>query len=154
MKLVLTLIVVGSCLLSCSDYRQVTKRYQLPSSEGLVKFVENHDKEKNALFDATLTWISEAMHQESINLITEDNQQGIVTFTALAPVSGRQAPELCRYQLSMTISENRIDFHFKTMRLTDQFYPSRNQLKELKQYYQRLKSDILKFLEKATQAKS
>ncbi len=153
MQLKINLFIIACLISGCSGYMQETKRYQLPSSEGQVKFEEKVKGQKKELYSAALAWINEYFNQETLKLVKQDIDQGLIILTALAPVKGRTEQEYCRYQMRLIVNDELAKIHFKTLRLTDQFYPSQNNINELKQYYNQIKNDFKKALEQAVKKK-
>ena len=135
-------------LMGCSGYRQETKRYQMPSNEGRFVYVEkNNTGNAQEMFDKVFLWVRQHMNTETTSIEDKSRENGFLKINALAPVTGRFDEEYCRYEWTITITDIAGTSYFKTLRMTDQFYPSISNIKQLNKYYgqmqQLLKKNLL-----------
>ncbi len=133
----------------CAGYREETKRYHLPAGEGLMMNEVAVNGSKEDLWRATLGWVEQRFYSETMTMEKQDRDQGMLVLQALAPVSGPQTEDYCHFKMHFTIGENSLKTQFETLRMTDQFYPSKKNMSELISYYTNLNNDLKQTVEKS-----
>lgn len=142
------LLMICSILFSgCSGYLQETKRYKMTSMEGRYHFDDPIKLEPEEALDVIERWLELGMNPENSTIEKSGTPATQFVVTGLAPVEGRSVEEYCRYRMIIRIADKKLNTQFETLKLTDQFYPSKNNIKKLKNYYEKIHKDLKKTLD-------